>query len=43
MKDLTKDKTGQTVAEHIVEFLRHRGVKHVFGLCGHTNLSLIHI
>ena len=36
MKDLAKDQTGQTVAEHIVEFLRHRGVKHVFGLCGHT-------
>ena len=41
MKDLTKDKTGQTVAEHIVEFLRHRGVKHVFGLCGHTNIAVL--
>ena len=41
MKDLAKDQTGQTVAEHIVEFLRHRGVKHVFGLCGHTNIAVL--
>ena len=41
MKDLAKDQTGQTVAEHLVEFLRHRGVKHVFGLCGHTNISVL--
>ena len=41
MKDLAKDQTGQTVAEHIVEFLRHRGVKHVFGLCSHTNIAVL--
>ena len=43
MKDLAKDQTRQTVAEHIVEFLRHRGVKHVFGLCGHTNIAVLSV
>jgi acetolactate synthase-1/2/3 large subunit len=31
----------QTVAEHIVDFLERREVKHVFGLCGHTNISVL--
>ncbi len=31
----------QTVAEHIVHFLERREVKHVFGLCGHTNISVL--
>ena len=31
----------QTVAEHIVEFLERRDVKHVFGLCGHTNIAVL--
>jgi len=31
----------QTVAEHIVNFLERRDVKHVFGLCGHTNISVL--
>lgn len=31
----------QTVAEHIVDFLELRDVKHVFGLCGHTNISVL--
>ena len=26
---------GKTVAEHIVDFLERREVRHVFGLCGH--------
>lgn len=33
-----KDKT---VAEHIVDFLERREVKHVFGLCGHTNIAVL--
>ena len=42
------DDNSKTVAEHLVDFLNRREVKHVFGLCGHTNiavlaLSLIHI
>lgn len=31
----------QTVAEHIVEYLENRNVKHIFGLCGHTNISVL--
>ncbi len=31
----------KTVAEHIVDFLERREVKHVFGLCGHTNISVL--
>ena len=32
---------GKTVAEHIVDFLGRREVKHVFGLCGHTNIAVL--
>lgn len=32
---------GKTVAEHIVDFLQRREVKHVFGLCGHTNIAVL--
>ncbi|WP_170414506.1 thiamine pyrophosphate-binding protein [Ruegeria arenilitoris] len=32
---------GKTVAEHIVGFLERREVKHVFGLCGHTNIAVL--
>lgn len=31
----------KTVAEHLVEFLDQRGVNHVFGLCGHTNIAVL--
>jgi acetolactate synthase-1/2/3 large subunit len=30
-----------TVADHIALFLVDRGVEHVFGLCGHTNISIL--
>ena len=30
-----------TVADHITTFLVDRGVEQVFGLCGHTNISLL--
>jgi len=33
MKDL--------VSNQIVRYLEHRGVKHVFGLCGHTNIAVL--
>jgi len=33
--------TGKTVAEHIVDFMERRDVEHVFGLCGHTNISVL--
>ena len=32
---------GKTVAEHLVDFLERREVKHVFGLCGHTNIAVL--
>lgn len=31
----------KTVAEHVVDFLQRRGVRHVFGLCGHTNIAVL--
>ena len=30
-----------TVADHVAQFLLARGVDRVFGLCGHTNISLL--
>ncbi|CTQ51822.1 Acetolactate synthase isozyme 3 large subunit [Roseibium album] len=34
-------KKPKTVAEHIVDFLERRETKHVFGLCGHTNIAVL--
>ncbi len=31
----------KTVAEHLVDYLEHRNIKHVFGLCGHTNIAVL--
>lgn len=31
----------RTVAENLVEYLEDRGVNHVFGLCGHTNIAVL--
>ena len=30
-----------TVAEGLVEYLDQRGVRHIFGLCGHTNIAVL--
>jgi acetolactate synthase-1/2/3 large subunit len=30
-----------TVADHVARFLDDRGVEQVFGLCGHTNISIL--
>lgn len=30
-----------TVADHLVRFLERRGIRHVFGLCGHTNIAVL--
>jgi acetolactate synthase-1/2/3 large subunit len=30
-----------TVANHFVKYLENRGVEHVFGLCGHTNIAVL--
>lgn len=32
---------GHTVAEHLVGYLAERGVRHIFGLCGHTNIAVL--
>ena len=37
---VSKNKT-QTVAEHLIEYFEKRQVKHVFGLCGHTNIAVL--
>ncbi len=31
----------RTVAEQLVDYLARRGVKRVFGLCGHTNIAVL--
>ena len=31
----------KTVAELLVEYLERRKVKHIFGLCGHTNIAVL--
>ena len=30
-----------TAAEQLVRYLERRGVRHVFGLCGHTNIAVL--
>jgi acetolactate synthase-1/2/3 large subunit len=30
-----------TVAEQLVRYLERRGVRHIFGLCGHTNIAVL--
>lgn len=29
------------VSHLLVDYLQHRGVKHIFGLCGHTNIAVL--
>ncbi len=31
----------ETVAHQLVRYLERRGVRHVFGLCGHTNIAVL--
>lgn len=33
--------SANTIAAHIVRDLERRGVRHVFGLCGHTNIAVL--
>lgn len=30
-----------TIAEQLVDYLADRGVEHIFGLCGHTNIAVL--
>jgi len=32
---------GEVVAKQLVKYLERRGVKHIFGLCGHTNIAVL--
>jgi acetolactate synthase I/II/III large subunit len=32
---------GNTVADHLVRHLERRGIRHIFGLCGHTNIAVL--
>ena len=32
---------GHTIAEQLVRYLEARGVEHIFGLCGHTNIAVL--
>ncbi|MCM3711892.1 thiamine pyrophosphate-binding protein [Sporosarcina luteola] len=31
----------KTIARQLVEYLEDRGVQHIFGLCGHTNIAVL--
>jgi acetolactate synthase-1/2/3 large subunit len=31
----------ELVAHQLVRYLEHRGIRHVFGLCGHTNIAML--
>jgi len=31
----------ELVSHQLVKYLEHRGVKHIFGLCGHTNIAVL--
>ncbi|HOA01536.1 MAG TPA: thiamine pyrophosphate-binding protein [Dermatophilaceae bacterium] len=33
--------TTDLVSHQLVRYLEHRGVRHVFGLCGHTNIAVL--
>lgn len=33
--------TTKTIAEHLVSYLERREIKHIFGLCGHTNIAFL--
>ena len=41
MKKNTNSTELKTVAELLVDYLEERKVKHIFGLCGHTNIAVL--
>ena len=41
MKNNLNSKNLKTVAELLVDYLEERKVKHIFGLCGHTNTAVL--
>jgi acetolactate synthase-1/2/3 large subunit len=41
MKNNLNSKNLKTIAELLVDYLEERKVKHIFGLCGHTNIAVL--
>jgi len=41
MNQHTNSNNLKTIAELLVEYLENRKVKHIFGLCGHTNIAVL--
>ena len=41
MNDQSIPNKEKTVASHLVKYLEARGVEHIFGLCGHTNIAVL--
>ena len=37
LEELMKD----LVSNQLVKYLEQRGIKHIFGLCGHTNIAVL--
>lgn len=33
----------KNMSEQIIQYLKDRGVEHIFGLCGHTNIAFLAI
>ena len=31
----------EKVSQLLIEYLEHRGIRHIFGLCGHTNIAVL--
>ena len=38
---LQEDVMKDLVSHQLVKYLKDRGVKHIFGLCGHTNIAVL--
>ncbi|WP_316858589.1 thiamine pyrophosphate-binding protein [uncultured Cohaesibacter sp.] len=41
MNDQSMPNRDKTVAKQLVTYLEDRGVRHIFGLCGHTNIAVL--
>nr|WP_319515445.1 thiamine pyrophosphate-binding protein [uncultured Cohaesibacter sp.] len=41
MNDQSIPNKEKTAASHLVKYLEARGVEHIFGLCGHTNIAVL--
>jgi acetolactate synthase-1/2/3 large subunit len=41
LKDMSRIAESDLVSRQLVKYLEERGVEHVFGLCGHTNIAVL--